>query len=90
MDANSGEFIIGFSSKDSVFIGLIEKEESKRILKEILNDMYHRDIRLRFVKIAAESNGSNEASEKEGQSLNPLVQDALNIFGGKIVDMRKI
>ena len=52
--------------------------------------MYHRDIRLRFVKIAAESNGSNEASEKEGQSLNPLVQDALNIFGGKIVDMRKI
>jgi DNA polymerase-3 subunit gamma/tau len=90
VDANSGEFIIGFSSKDSVFIGLIEKEESKRILKEILNDMYHRDIRLRFVKIAAESNGSNEASEKEGQSLNPLVQDALNIFGGKIVDMRKI
>lgn len=88
--SSEGELTIGFSGSSSFLIDLIEKDDNKKILKNLINDICHRDIHLRFIKISAGAdNGNNRIKNEAGQDINPLVKDALNIFGGKLLGVRK-
>lgn len=88
--SSEGELTIGFSGSSSFLIDLIEKDDNKKVLKNLINDICHRDIHLRFIKISAGAdNGNNRGKNEAGQDINPLVKDALNIFGGKLLGVRK-
>ncbi|MBI5179855.1 MAG: DNA polymerase III subunit gamma/tau [Nitrospirae bacterium] len=85
------ELIIGFSDRSSFLIELIEREDNKKALKNLINDICHRDIHLKFVKISANADSGNIGIRNgAGVDINPLVKDALNIFGGKLLGVRKI
>jgi DNA polymerase-3 subunit gamma/tau len=84
------ELIIGFSDRSSFLIEIIEREDNKKVLKNLINDICHRDIHLKFVKISANADSGNSGIRNgAGVDMNPLVKDALNIFGGKLLGVRK-
>ena len=85
------ELIIGFSDRSSFLIELIEREDNKKVLKSLINDICHREIHLKFVKISANADSGNIGIRNgAGVDINPLVKDALDIFGGKLLGVRKI
>ncbi len=90
VNASDSELVIGFGERSSFLIGLIERDDNKKILKNLINDIYHKEMRLRFIKIALNSNKENGSpSDEKAADINPLVKDALNIFGGKLLGVRK-
>ena len=89
--SSEGELTIGFSGSSSFLIDLIEKDDNKKILKNLINDICHRDMHLKFVKISANADSGNSGIRNgAGVDMNPLVKDALDIFGGKLLGVRKI
>ena len=85
------ELIIGFSDRTSFLIEIIERDDNKRILKNLINDICHREIQLKFVKISTNANSRNSnMKDGAGVDINPMVKDALDIFGGKLLGVRKI
>ncbi len=89
--SSEGELTIGFSGSSSFLIDLIEKDDNKKILKNLINDICHRDMLLKFVKIPANAvSGNSGIRNGAGVDMNPLVKDALNIFGGKLLGVRKM
>ena len=89
--SSEGELTIGFSGSSSFLIDLIERDDNKKILKNLINDICHRDMHLKFVKISANADSGNSGIRNgAGVDMNPLVKDALDIFGGKLLGVRKI
>ncbi|MBI5043130.1 MAG: DNA polymerase III subunit gamma/tau [Nitrospirae bacterium] len=90
VNASDSELVIGFGERSFFLIGIIERDDNKKILKNLINDIYHKEMRLRFVKIAVNGKKENGSpSDVKAADINPLVKDALNIFGGKLLGVRK-
>jgi DNA polymerase-3 subunit gamma/tau len=79
-EVKNNEFLIEFSSRFKFQKEALEKRGNKKLLEEILREEAGADSKLRLVLQEVE-----KEEEKGNLVKHPLVQEALTIFGGKVV-----
>ena len=72
---------------------MIKRNKSESILKEILREYFGRDIQIKFKAGSIEDKKNQKKKSRENQLKqeafnHPLVADAIEIFDGKIVDVK--
>jgi DNA polymerase-3 subunit gamma/tau len=70
-----------FSEESFFLISLIEKEENKKLLQPLIKRYFGKDLMLAFEAI-------NEGNAPISEKRNAIVEEALRIFGGEIVQTK--
>ncbi len=83
LDIEKQKLKIGFPSESSFLISLIQKEENKRWLQSLSKNYFNREMQMVLVPMP------EPHLEKETDS-DPLVQEALRVFGGTIVQTKEL
>jgi DNA polymerase-3 subunit gamma/tau len=75
-------------------ISQIEKQENRALIEAAAKDVLNRPIRMRLQPLPGESKSSPKAKtvdkdKRKSPEQDPLVQDALRIFGGEVVEQER-
>ena len=102
VNISDDQVTIGYSKAETVARALIEKEDNLRTLTALCTDLAGRAIRIRVVELTdSQSVGSSRAQTREAKSRSqklvllertrshPLVKQALDLFGGEVVEVRQ-
>jgi len=93
-----GKIDIGLE-KNSVFMDSINEPQNKKDLADIFREFFQREMALNISVIVPDSDsasivkknskGSDEVRKLRDEVLNnPIVHDAINIFGGKVIEIK--
>jgi DNA polymerase III subunit gamma/tau len=84
---------LGYPKNIEFLVHLIQKEEHQQIIRGTMKELFGHSVELKLDIIEAkkESRGSEMDTQKQKQTnkeilSHPIVKEALNIFGGEIVD----
>jgi len=89
------EVRIGYPENSAFLIGLIQKEEHLRLINELLAARYEAAIPFRLVALPAGSGLTQSFAQQMGQKREaeltgePMVQEALKVFGGKVTEIQE-
>ncbi len=96
------EVVVGFQEGGAFLIGLLEKEDSRFLIREILQEVFGKPLVLKLEAVSGKGGAAAApAKEREQKELdqrkrmiedvlaNPVVQEVLNIFGGEVVQVKK-
>ena len=82
------ELVVGVTG--STFqIDQVEKRENRTLIEQIAGEILSRSIQLKLQRVTEDAKSSAKAktpAKKKPEEQDPLVQDALRIFGGEIID----
>jgi DNA polymerase-3 subunit gamma/tau len=85
---------LGFSGKSVFLIDLIQNDENQRIIRDTMTSLFGRPVELKLVRletpVSTPSPPDGRKKEKIRREVlsNPIVKEALDIFGGDVVEIR--
>jgi hypothetical protein len=75
---------------------LIQKEEHRSIIKKVLKELFGRSVQLKLSRLESSTTTiSTKTALSQAKPIqnetksHPIVKDALDILGGKIIEVRK-
>ncbi|MGB9700858.1 MAG: DNA polymerase III subunit gamma/tau [Thermodesulfobacteriota bacterium] len=94
-----GDFLeIGYPEK-SFYLERMQETETKAVLTNLAKEFFQQQMRIKIAGISnhilgnprPENNGQNSKKNAQEEVLNhPLVKEALNIFGGRVVEIKNL
>ncbi|HLG23251.1 MAG TPA: DNA polymerase III subunit gamma/tau, partial [Candidatus Manganitrophaceae bacterium] len=83
---------IGYAEKDAFLIPLILKEENKKWLATLFKAHFQRELALEAVALQETKPPSSplRQKEKDGGKPHPFVQEALQVFGGEVIEIKRV
>lgn len=81
IELNEAEIRVGFSK--TIYLDMISKDEIK-VLEHMLSEYLSRCVKLSIIPVIAQV--KIEEKVKKGLPVHPMVEQALKVFGGKIVE----
>ncbi|RJP60691.1 MAG: DNA polymerase III subunit gamma/tau [Deltaproteobacteria bacterium] len=98
INMDDGKIDIGLE-KNSVFMDSINEPQNKKDLADIFREFFQREMALNISVMVPNSDsasiakknskGSDEVRKLRDEALNnPIVHDAINIFGGKVIEIK--
>jgi DNA polymerase-3 subunit gamma/tau len=86
MEQKNDEFLIGFPGS-GFQREQVEKPENRGLIEAVAAEVLNRNIRIRVQPIAEEAKPRAAAQHKKKvEEQDPIVQDALRIFGGEVIE----
>jgi DNA polymerase III subunit gamma/tau len=88
---------LGFEDRTAFFVDLIKKEENLRLVRDTVKKLLGLDAQIKFEEgkgeapppRRAEEAKKKERAKEENTLSDPIVKEAINLFGGEIVEIRE-
>ena len=87
---------LGYPANADFLVDLIQKEEHQQIIKDILKELFGHSVKFSLIRLEQKPVSPKGAQDplkkkkiKEETLAHPLVKEALNIFGGEIIDIQE-
>jgi len=102
MDDRKGTLVVGYDEGAAFLADFIQKEESQAVIESALREAFQHPVSLKVVRLTRSPLEQEQIKLKKDQQdqqhrkriqqetlSHPLVKDALNIFGGEVIDIKE-
>jgi DNA polymerase III subunit gamma/tau len=102
MEDTNSTLVVGYDEGAAFLADFIQKEESQAVIESALREAFQHPVSLKVVRLTRSPLEQQQLKLKKDQQeqqhrkriqqetlSHPLVQDALNIFGGEVIDIKE-
>lgn len=80
---------IGYSENDSFWMSRVQSEENREWITAFFKEYFKKEVALVLVTLPGAEKSAPSASGKAGSVAHPLIQEALKVLGGEVIETKQ-